>query len=970
MRRDWSARCWRRGVGVASASAASGRHARDHAPSRVCGDSAEVRERRAKSPVCGRSPSRAEFLNHREFRHRPTHSALDPAVNARPHQAAHAAEHRATDVPVRWHELSAADAYSRLETTHEGLDAGQVERRRSKFGTNVLTEAPPRSAAAMFATQFADFMVLILIGAAIVSGVIGDLTDTVVIAAIVVLNAVLGFVQEFRADRAMAALKAMAAPSATVRRAGSTANVPASELVPGDVVLLEAGRIVPADLRLVDVAGLRLNESALTGESVPVDKSAEPISSADIAVGDRRNIAHKGTFVTYGRAAGVVVATGMRTELGRIAKLLEEARTTQTPLQRRLAVFGRQLAVLVLFICAIVFSTGLLRGEPALPMLLVALSLAVAAMPEALPAVVSISLALGAKKMMANNALVRRLPAVETLGSVTFICSDKTGTLTANEMRVEEYFCDRGRTTELGKSEAARLLLHAMAVSHDVTRASDGQPVGDPTEIAMFRAAADAGVDPAVAAAHTPRAAEIPFDSGRKLMTTIHRQPDGTFLAVTKGAAEAIIERSDREYVCEHLHPLARNVVVHASDAMAANGLRVLGIGVRRWAALPEVLTTEIVERDLEFVGLVGLIDPPRPEVQEAIDTCRTAGIVPVMITGDHPLTARAVARRLGLTHDDQDVLGGRQLAALTDEHLASCVRDVRVYARVAPEQKVRIVSALQDAGEVVAMTGDGVNDAPALRTADVGVAMGVQGTDVAKEASSIVLLDDNFATIVRAVREGRRIYDNLRRFVRYVLTTNSAEIWTIFLAPFLGLPVPLLPIQILWINLVTDGLPGLALASEPAERNVMRRPPRPPGESLFAHGLGMHALLVGLLMAGLALGVQAYYWHSGLAQWQTMVFTTMCFTQLAHVMTIRSERTSLFELGIATNWPLLGAVILTVLLQLSLVYVPAFNALFKTVPLSAADLLVCIGASGVIFGVVELEKLIRRRSERAREQQ
>lgn len=862
---------------------------------------------------------------------------------------------------VTWHERSTADTYAELETRREGLTPPEVEERRARYGPNLIKEAAPRSRLAMLAAQFADFMVLVLIGAAVVSGVIGDLTDTLIIIAIVILNAVLGFVQESRAERAMAALKAMAAPSATVVREGVSGTVSAAELVPGDVILIEAGRIVPADLRLVEVASLRVNESALTGESLPVDKVTDTVSGEDIPVGDRRNIAYKGSFVTYGRAVGLVVATGMRSEFGRIATLLSEARGQQTPLQRRLDAFGKRLALLVLLICAIVFSAGLLRGEAALPMLLTALSLAVAAIPEALPAVVSISLALGARKMMTQRALIRRLPAVETLGSVTFICSDKTGTLTANQMRVEQYFCDGERTDSLGQSRPARGLLHAMAVSHDAAKDSTGRIAGDPTEVALLVAAQEGGLDHASEMSNSPRVAELPFDSERKCMTTVHRQRDGSFLSITKGAAEVIIASCAYEQRGEGLPKVDRAALSRAADQMAAEGLRVLGVGVKRMPSLPGSVTPDALEHDLEFVGLVGLIDPPRPEVHEAIATCRSAGIVPVMITGDHPLTARAIAHRLGILPDDGEVLTGPQLAALSLEDFACRARHVRVYARVAPEQKVKIVTALQAAGEVVAMTGDGVNDAPALRQADAGIAMGIEGTDVAKEAAAIVLLDDNFATIVRAVREGRRIYDNLRRFVRYVLTTNSAEIWIIFLAPFLGLPIPLLPIQILWINLITDGLPGLSLASEPAERDIMRRGPRPPAESLFARGLGAHAFVVGLLMAGLCLGVEAWYWHAGRAEWQTSVFTTMCFAQLAHVMAIRSERTSLFAMRLTSNRPLLGTVVLTTALQLAVVYVPVFNTLFKTVPLSPSQFVVCVTCALLILACVELEKWARR---------
>ena len=850
-----------------------------------------------------------------------------------------------------------------LHTSPAGLSADEVLRRRTEHGLNVLEEAPPRSAVALFLAQFADFMILVLLAAAVVSGLIGDLTDTIVIVAIVLLNAVIGFAQEFRAARAMQALKAMAAPSAVVVRGGAAATVPAAELVPGDAVLLEAGRIVPADLRLVEAASLRIDEAALTGESVPVDKSTAALAKHDVAVGDRLNIAHQGTQVTYGRGLGVVIATGMRTEFGRIARLLEGAHAVETPLQRRLAVFGRRLALAVIGICVLVFVTGLLRGEPALPMLLTALSLAVAAIPEALPAVVSISLALGARRLAAHQALIRRLAAVETLGSVTVICSDKTGTLTANEMQVERWFCDGALVDSPGSGEAWEMLLTAMAVSHDASFGASGQAVGDPTEVALLRAAMAAGRDHALELARLPRVDEVPFDSSRKCMTTVHRLADGTLLGITKGAAEVVLAAAVSALRSGGAAATGFDVAAlrEVAERMAADGLRVLAVAVRRFAACPDTLDPASVERDLQFVGLLGLMDPPRPEAAAAIAACHDAGIVPVMITGDHPVTARAIAARLGFEVTDDTVLSGSQLRALSAAQLAERVKQVRVYARVAPEQKLDIVSALQAHGAVVAMTGDGVNDAPALRRADIGIAMGIAGTDVAREAGSMVLLDDNFATVVGAVREGRRIYDNLRRFIRYVLTTNSGEIWTIFLAPFLGLPVPLLAIQILWVNLVTDGLPGLALAAEPEERDVMRRPPRPPGESLFAQGLGAHALLVGLLMAALALGAQAFYLSRGLPQWQTVVFTTLCFMQLGHVLAIRSERSSLFTQGLMSNRPLFLAVTLTLLLQLAVVYTPAGNTWFGTVPLDAADLGICVGAALVILAVVEAEKAVRR---------
>jgi Ca2+-transporting ATPase len=576
--------------------------------------------------------------------------------------------------------------------------------------------------------------------------------------------------------------------------------------------------------------------------------------------------------------------------------------------------------------------------------------------------VVSISLALGARRLMLRQALIRRLAAVEALGSVTYICSDKTGTLTANEMRVEQYYCDAVQAEQPGTAEAWKMLLSAMAISHDVAIAADGSMVGDPTEVALLLAARTAGLDHVAESVRLPRVAELPFDSTRKCMTTIHRLPDGGWWSVTKGAAEVIIDASGSELRGGVSASLDAARLRHIAEQMATDGLRVLAIGVRYWAELPPAMEPGLVENDLQFVGLLGLLDPPRPEAATAIADCYTAGITPVMITGDHPLTAMAVASRLGLEVDDGTILSGPELAELSVAEFADRVSSVRVYARVSPEQKLKIVTALQACGEVVAMTGDGVNDAPALRSADIGVAMGITGTDVAREAGSMVLLDDNFATVVRAVREGRRIYDNLRRFIRYVLTTNSGEIWTIFLAPFMGLPVPLLPIQILWINLVTDGLPGLALAAEPAERDVMRRPPRAPQESLFAQGLGAHAFLVGLLMAALALGVQAWYLGQDAGQWQTMVFTTLCFMQLGHVLAIRSEWTSLFTQGLTSNRQLLAAVLFTVLLQLAVIYLPAGNRWFGTVPLPAADLAVCMIAALLILAVVEAEKAIRRR--------
>jgi Ca2+-transporting ATPase len=865
-----------------------------------------------------------------------------------------------------WHQLPVEEVARRLQTDlRQGLSADEVRQRRERYGANEIREGRARGPLAMLAGQFTDFMILVLIGAAIVSGMIGDVVDTLVIVAIVVLNAVIGFVQEYRAERAIAALKQMAALQAQVRRNGHAAMIPANELVPGDVVLIEAGNALPADLRLVEAVQLKIEEAALTGESQPVEKLTRRMHEADLPLGDRRNMAYKGTLVTYGRGHGVVVATGMETELGRIAALLRTEDEVKTPLQKRLARFGRVLAIAVLAICAIMFAIGILRGEPLLLMLLTAISLAVAAIPEALPAVVTVSLALGARKMVGKHALIRKLPAVETLGSVTFICSDKTGTLTENRMRVEEFYAEaravRGLPADAAAQEPWRTLLTALALSNDARATADGGIIGDPTEVALYRAARDAGFDKASLTPIQPRLAEVAFDSERARMTTLHHDGD-LIAAFTKGAPEHILSLCHDRLGPDGMMPLDRAAVEETVERMAAEGLRVLAVAMRRWPALPEPLEAENIETRLTFVGLVGLMDPPRAEAREAVQLCRTAGITPVMITGDHPATARAIAARLGIIADDGEVLTGRELARLEMKEFEEHVERVRVYARVAPEQKIKIVKALQDKGEYVAMTGDGVNDAPALRRADIGIAMGITGTDVAREAGHMILLDDNFASIVAAVREGRRIFDNIRKFVRFVMTGNSGEIGTLFLAPFLGLPIPLLPIHILWVNLVTDGLPGLALAVEPEEKGIMQRPPRPPRENLFAHGIWQHILWVGGLITALCLITQAWAMRVGDAHWQTMVFTVLTLSQMTHVLAIRSETESLFTRGLTTNLPLLGAVLLTFVLQMATIYVPALNPIFHTEPLTAVELGICLLLSGVVFVAVEIEKWLVRR--------
>jgi Ca2+-transporting ATPase len=875
--------------------------------------------------------------------------------------------------------------------TSDGLDDARAAERRERYGPNELEEEPTQPLWRLFLAQFANTMIIVLLVAAGIMVAIGEPTDAIVIGAIVILNAAIGFVQEYRAEQAMAALRTMAAPTARVVRDGIELTVTASELVPGDVLVLDAGDVVPADVRLTESPNLRVNEAALTGESVPVDKTSEtiPLESGEL-VGDRRNMVFKGTAIVYGRGRGIVVATGMETALGKIAGLLKAHQAPQTPLQRRLAVLGRWLAAAAIFICIVVFAVGVARGENVEDMFLVAVSLAVAAIPEALPAVVTIGLALGAQRMIRHQALIRKLPAVETLGSVTVICTDKTGTLTEGRMLVERVWTLDGEVTvtgsgyepagellvdgspvEVGRDGPLESLLLASALCNDavlVAPSEDGddwQVVGDPTEGALLALAAKVGFDRDRVNREFPRTGEIPFDSETKRMVTIHNANDVSLLA-TKGAIEVIIDAVERAATSRGIVALTddvRSVVLNQAAWLAAQGFRVLGVAGR--TSTGEELEPE-VDGDLVLYGMVAMADPPRSESHQAVQACRTAGITPVMITGDHPETGKAIGERLEILDRHEQVMTGSELAAQHAAGLAEHVDRVAVYARTSPEQKLDIVQAWKERGDIVAMTGDGVNDAPALRAADIGVAMGVAGTEVAKEAADMVLTDDNFASIVTAVGEGRRIYDNIRRFVRYTLTSNAGEIWVMFLGPFVGLPIPLLPVQILWINLVTDGVPGLALGIEPAEPDVMKRKPRPPDESIFAHGVWQQVIFIGLLMGFLTLALGVWGESTG-RPWQTMIFTTLALLQLGNALAIRSERQSLFKLGINSNRALLWTVLVSLAIQVGIVYWPPAQNLLHTEALGAADLALVLVVSTGVFWAVELEKWIRRRRDSAR---
>jgi Ca2+-transporting ATPase len=873
--------------------------------------------------------------------------------------------------------LGSEEILRELKTSKKGLSSDEARNRLAVYGRNEIEEKKKRTLIMMVVDQFKDFLIIVLAIAALIAGVVGKPTDALAILAIVILNAVIGFIQEYRAEEAMAALKRMAAPLATVLRDNEPAQIEAAALVPGDLVLLEAGQIVPADLRMVETANMQVEEAALTGESVPVEKHVSQLHDIHLPLGDRKNMTYLGTIVTYGRGSGVVVSTGMNTEMGRIATLLQEEKTVKTPLQQRLGTFSMKLAAAIFVICAIIFIAGLLRGEPILHMLLTAISLAVAAIPEALPAVITIALAIGGKKLVQKNALIRKLPAVETLGSVTYICSDKTGTLTLNKMTVEEVFADgrlvraeelrklplAGDKNWMAKNVPFQMILSAMSLSNDARANGDGSMIGDPTEAALFLLSRESGFDKAEMEKMHQRLAELPFDSDRKLMTTFHAWGDGKIVSFTKGAVERVLEQTKQVLTSHGETPCNPADALRVSERIAGDGLRVLGFGMRVWDSLPNDLSPAIGETDLTLIGLVGMMDPPRQEAKEAVAMCLSAGITPVMITGDHPATALTIAKRIGIVTDSaKRVMTGRDLERLPMESFEKRVENIRVYARVTPEQKLKIVRALQDRGQFVAMTGDGVNDAPALKRANIGIAMGITGTDVSKEASSMILLDDNFATIVKAVKEGRRIYDNILKYIKYTMTSNAGTVWAVFLAPLFGLPLPLLPIQILWMNLLCDSLPGLSLTAEPAESKVMQRPPRRPDEGIFAENRGFFIVLFGLFIGVSVLLLQYFSMRAGLP-WQTMVFTSLVLGRMSVVLACRSENDSLFTIGVFSNRSLLGAVFLAVLLQMAAVYLPFLNKAFDTTPLALHELALTLALSGAIFLAIEVDKFFKRRA-------
>lgn len=870
---------------------------------------------------------------------------------------------------MNWWQMETKEAARRLETDEkQGLTSQMAAERLAQKGRNELAETDgKKSLFWRFLAQFDDFMILLLLGAAVVSVVISrlsgenDVLDAVMILGIVVLNAALGLFQESKAEKALEALKKMAAPHARVIRDGIVREIPAAEVVPGDLLLLETGDAVCADGRVVESRSLKTEESALTGEALPVEKTAAGGLPAETATGDRKNMVLAGGYVVYGKGKVLVTATGMDTEMGRIAAMLSHTSDSMTPLQKKLEQTGKQLGIGALAICALIFCMGILQEKPPFSMFMTAVSLAVAAIPEGLPAIVTIVLAMGTSRMSEKHTIVRRLSAVETLGGAQVICSDKTGTLTQNRMQVTTWTDYSHR--EPKNEDLRETVANLFALCNDCN-VSDGNLQGEPTEKALGEYAQSMGIDFAALRRDMPRVGEIPFSSARKRMTTLHKTEDG-WISVTKGAPDILLEKCAFCMEGSGQVPFdsrRKSMVRMVNGEMAAQALRVVAVAFRQWEEKPP-LTEEALERNLVFAGMAGMVDPPRPEVKEAVHLCRQAGIRPVMITGDHVLTAEAIGRELGIYQKGDCAVTGAELDKMSDKELETAAETCTVFARVAPEHKVRIVEAFQKRGNVVAMTGDGVNDAPALKTADIGCAMGKSGTEVAKGASDLILTDDNFATIVEAVREGRGIYDNIRKAVHFLLSSNIGEILTIFVAMLLGWAAPLLPIQLLWVNLVTDSLPAIALGMEPAEENIMERPPRKNTGSLFGDGLGGRILLEGVMIGVLALlafGIGHVYFdqEDGYAVGRTMAFAVLSLSQLVHAFNMRGEG-SLGKLPFCSNKWLLMAFVVGVVLQCVVIMMPPLAGIFQVVPLDGEQWLLTAALALAPLPLVELEKAI-----------
>ncbi len=879
----------------------------------------------------------------------------------------------------------------------EGLKSEEVEARKEKYGLNQLQQAKKKSLLQRFIDQFKDFSIIVLIIAAIVSGVVGvangeGITDTIIILIVVIVNAIIGVSQEAKAEKSLEALQKLTDHASKVIRNGEVTVVPAKELVPGDIVILDTGDFVPADLRIIDAVNLKSQESSLTGESVPVEKVTNKLDGTDVGIGDRVNMLFSSSLITYGRGKGIVVETGMTTEVGKIAGMINSTQKQETPLQTKLNKLGKTLGIAALAICAFIFIIGLIQGKEPIHMFMTAVSLAVAAIPEGLVAVSTIVLAIGVQKMVKRNAIVKRLPAVETLGSATVICSDKTGTLTQNKMTVEKIFWndkikDLTNISENQIDDELNKLVYANMLCNDTKVSSDGTLTGDPTETALVDMAFKLDFDPSIYD-RTPRLEEVPFDSDRKLMTTVN-EVDGKYIVYTKGGIDELLNRCNSYEINGEIKTdlsSYSNKIRQENENMAKEALRVLGCAYKEIDHIPTKKEMKTIESNLTFIGMVGMIDPPREEAKKAVEKCKTAGIKTVMITGDHKITATAIAKKLGILENEEEAITGLDLENMSDEDLEKNVRKYSVYARVSPEHKVRIVKAWQKNGEIVAMTGDGVNDSPALKTSDIGCAMGVVGTDVAKEAADVILTDDNFATIVSAVEEGRRIYDNILKVIQFLLSSNVGEIIVLFLATLLtpifanwfgitninGLEI-LLPIHILWINLVTDSLPALALAFDPADKDIMKRKPAKPGKGVFTKGMTWRVIyqgvMIGLLtlgafMIGLATTTEPINGltldESKIEVGQTMAFITLALSELVHVFNIRNNKKSIFKTGIFNNMKLIGAIVASAALMFIILLIEPLRNIFSIPLLPTQNILELIGLVLAPIVIVEIFKLLK----------
>lgn len=879
----------------------------------------------------------------------------------------------------KFYSTSTAEVQASLHTDEQGLTKAEADKRLREGGANSLVAKRRKTIIERFIDQFKDFMIAVLLVAAIVAAFSGEIADAVIILLVVVLNAIFGVFQEVQAEAAIDALKEMSAPMAHVRRDGELLTIKSEDVVPGDIVLLEAGDVVPADLRLIAAQTLRVEEAALTGESVPVEKQTGVLDvKADekVSLGDQMNMAFMNSNITNGRGTGVVVATGMQTEVGRIAGMLNQADETKTPLQENLNSLGKTLTWLILFLSVLIFALGLLnQRETVLNMLLTAISLAVAAIPEGLPAIVTVTLALGTRRMAKRNAIVRKLPAVETLGSTDIIASDKTGTLTQNKMTVERLFTNnRLEVASESKATLDDMTVQIMTLANDTKIDKDGKLLGDPTETALVQFGLTHKLDVPALLERLPRVNEVPFDSERKLMTTIHELADGRYLVATKGAPDQLLQRATQYEVDGTVEPMddkERDLILNTNTQLARQALRVLGMAYKIVTELPETVDTNTVEQEMIFTGLIGMIDPERPEVEEAVREAKEAGIRPMMITGDHRETAEAIAKRLGIIgeHDEKAIISGNELDEMSDDEFAKRVGDYSVYARVAPEHKVRIVNAWQKRGKVVAMTGDGVNDAPALKAADIGIGMGITGTEVSKNASDMVLADDNFSTIVVAVEEGRKVFANIQKAIQYLLSANLGEVLTLFMMTILGWQI-LAPVQILWINLVTDTFPAIALGIEPMERDIMKRKPRGRKSNFLSGGLSQSIIYQGLLEGAITLIVYwigiTYPMHASdslaHADALTMAFATLGLIQLFHAFNVKSIYGTIFHKGIFANHSFNWAILASTVLMAATILIPGFNQLFHVTPLDWHQWLTVLGGSFSIVIIVEIVKFVQRR--------